>query len=148
MISACLLGLRTRYDGASCAHARALALARTGPVLVICPEVMGGLPTPRPPAEITNSSDDNDCNGGNGADVLDGRCGVKRANGEDVTEAFLRGTEVVAEMARRCDVRYAIMKDKSPACGPCHIKRDGKTVVGRGVCAAKLAHMGIHIEAL
>ena len=139
MISACLLGLRTRFDGASRAHARALGLARRGPVLVICPEVMGGLPTPRPPAEIID---------GDGAHVLDGRCRVRRANGEDVTEAFLRGAEIAAEMARRCGVRHAVLKDKSPACGPCHIKRDDETITGRGVCAAKLASMGVRIEAL
>jgi uncharacterized protein YbbK (DUF523 family) len=139
MISACLLGLPTRYDGSACPDARMIGLARIGPVIAICPEVMAGLPTPRPPAQIDR---------GDGADVLDGRARVRSANGEDVTAAFIKGAETVAEIARRCGVERAYLKDRSPSCGACHIKRGRRTAAGQGVCAALLQRMGLHIESI
>ena len=82
LVSACLLGLPCAYDGRGRPVDGLLALAACGQVVPICPEAAGGLPIPRPPAEIV---------GGDGGDVLDGRARVVTVAGDDVTAAFLRG---------------------------------------------------------
>jgi uncharacterized protein YbbK (DUF523 family) len=84
LVSACLLGLPTAYDGRGHPVAELVRLAALGRVIPVCPEVASGLPVPRPPAEIV---------GGRGGDVLDGRARVLTAAGEDVTEAYTRGAE-------------------------------------------------------
>ena len=136
LVSACLLGMRTRYDGGSKPDAEVIALKDTSRVIPVCPEVLGGLPTPRVPAEIES---------GDGHDVLDGNSRVVRRDGADVTTEYLAGAEKVVSEAKRHGVCVAYMKDKSPACGGLHIERRGETVRGQGVCAAALARMGIRI---
>ncbi|MDD4797802.1 MAG: DUF523 domain-containing protein, partial [Eubacteriales bacterium] len=80
MVSACLAGYPCRYDGNSKPLPDMVAGVRAGELLPVCPEALGGLPCPRPPAEIV---------GGTGADVLDGKARVVSADGADVTEAFI-----------------------------------------------------------
>ena len=82
--SACLCGHKVRYDGGDCAAQNALPER----ILPVCPEVMGGLPTPRAPAEIV---------GGDGHDVWAGRACVLDAHGVDVTEAFKQGAELALQ---------------------------------------------------
>ncbi|MBC7225789.1 MAG: DUF523 domain-containing protein [Thermoflexales bacterium] len=139
LVSACLLGLPTSYDGRGHLVAELVRLAALGRVVPVCPEVAGGLPVPRPPAEIV---------GGSGGDVLDGRARVLTAAGEDVTEAYLRGAEVALALVRRYGIRLAVMKARSPSCSPSGIY-DGththRLIPGEGVTAALLRREGVRV---
>ena len=115
LVSACLAGLRTRYDSQIGAHPDCRKELENYTWIPVCPEQLGGLPTPRCPADIV---------GGDGEDVLDGRARVKCDDGTDVTEAFIRGAEMVVEIARRQQVGQVFLKARSPSCG---IKKTGVT---------------------
>ena len=136
LVSACLLGQPVRYDGGhQLAHHPVLA---QGQVVAICPEVAGGLPTPRPPAEITT--------GGSGASVLSGRAQVRDGAGDDVTDAFARGARLALQLAHKHGIRVAVLKDFSPSCGSSHIYDGhfaGRKVAGDGVTSALLRDAGI-----
>ncbi len=108
LVSACLLGLPTRYDGTSrpCPTCRAELAGRNW--VPVCPEQLGGLPTPRPPADLV---------GGDGKAVLAGRARVVTRSGVDVTDQFLRGAEMVLTLARELQVTGAFLKGGSPSCG-------------------------------
>jgi uncharacterized protein YbbK (DUF523 family) len=88
----------------------------------ICPEIAGGLDTPRPPTEIV---------GGSGEGAIDGRAHVLTVTGEDVTEARVRGAERAVAAAKRYNVTAAILRQRSPSCGSSRIY-DG-THAGRPV---------------
>ena len=140
MVSACLVGIPCRYDGGSCPHDRLQALAAQGDVLLICPEVLGGLPTPRPPAEIR---------GGNGGDVLQGQAQVVNIDGKDVTAEFLAGARKALRVAQRWDIKEAILKARSPSCGVGQIydgSFSGRLVEGDGVTATLLKREGIIVR--
>jgi len=139
LVSACLLGLPTAYDGRGHPEADLIRLAALGQVIPVCPEVAGGLPVPRPPAEIV---------GGSGGDVLDGRARVLTAAGDDVTAAFLRGAEVALALVRRYGIRLAVMKARSPSCSPSGIydgSHSGRLVPGEGVTVALLRRAGVMV---
>jgi len=108
LVSACLIGLPTRYDGASrpCPACR-LELAGTFWVPV-CPEQLGGLPTPRPPADLV---------GGDGSAVLAGSARVVNREGLEVTAQFIKGAEMVLSLARELAVTGVFLKSGSPSCG-------------------------------
>ncbi len=115
LVSACLLGLCTRYD---CAHNRdkgVLEFLTAHSFIPVCPEQLGGLPTPRDAAEIR---------GGDGAAVLNGSAAVISAGGFDLTPLFIRGAEQVLLLARLAKVSGAVLKSGSPSCGLGRI-RDG-----------------------
>ena len=140
LVSACLVGIPCRYDGGSCPHDRLQALAAQGDVLPICPEVSGGLPTPRPPAEIR---------GGDGGDVLEGRAQVVNIKGKDVTAEFLAGAEKALRIAQRWSIKEAVLKARSPSCGVGQIHDgsfSGRLVEGDGVTAALLKREGIIVK--
>ena len=82
VISACLLGVRCRYDGGDSRNETAIKQSETVELIPVCPEEVGGLPTPRSPAEIV---------GGDGDDVLNGKAKVMTVDGTDVTAAYLKG---------------------------------------------------------
>jgi uncharacterized protein YbbK (DUF523 family) len=136
-VSACLLGELCRYDGASKPSAGARAVvarwsARGGRVVAVCPEQLGGLPTPRPPAHL---------HGGDGHAVLDERASVRRvSDGEDVTAAFVSGARRAAALAGPACV--AILKARSPSCGLGQTEIDGVLGSGDGVLAALLRRGG------
>ena len=139
LVSACLLGIPCAYDGGARLQAGLTALAARGRVVPVCPEVAGGLPVPRPPAEIV---------GGDGDDVLDGRARVVTVEGEDVTEAYLRGAECALGTARRYGIVTAILKQRSPACGVSCIydgTYSGRLIPGQGVTAALLRRHGVAV---
>ena len=129
LVSACLLGTPCRYDGKSKADERVLALAERYELIPVCPEVYGGLPTPRPPAE---------------------RCGdrVLTEAGADVTAQYRRGAEAALYLARLFHCTKAILKEKSPSCGHGQIY-DGTfsrtLTAGDGVTAALLRAEGLEI---
>jgi len=139
LVSACLLGLPTRYNGAHCRREEVLALANGHVLIPACPEQLGGLPTPREAAEI---------NQGAGEDVLDGRAQVVSRRGADVTANFLRGAKAVAHLAELFGARRAILKESSPSCGVRRIKRAGQDVRGAGVTTALLLRKGIQVDGI
>ncbi|AKU89632.1 DUF523 domain-containing protein [Vulgatibacter incomptus] len=141
LISACLLGQRVRFDGAA-AQVEDELLTRwieEGRLVAICPEVSGGLPVPRPSAELR---------GGSGADALDGRSLVVTASNTDVSEHFLAGARAALELAQRHRIRVAVLKDRSPSCGSLQIYDGSFTrtrIGGEGVTAALLRRSGIRV---
>lgn len=129
LISACLLGLACRYDGASKPHPKALELAEKEELIPFCPECFGGLPTPRPPAEIQGDQ-------------------VINAAGQDVTAQYQKGAEEALRLCKLLHCSKAILKAKSPSCG-CGAVYDGsftKTLrPGNGLTAALLKANGIEV---
>ncbi|HOA35975.1 MAG TPA: DUF523 domain-containing protein [Bacillota bacterium] len=139
LVSACLLGLATRYDGGENRCPSLLRLCRGCRLLPVCPEQLGGLPTPRRPAEIR---------GGDGCAVLRGEAAVMDDAGGDVTEQFLRGAAAVLQLARLFRVDGAILKSGSPSCGTGLIRDgsfSGRRRAGDGVAAALLKLNGIPV---
>jgi uncharacterized protein YbbK (DUF523 family) len=139
LVSACLAGRACRYDGSTNLDDWVARLVATGRAVLVCPEADGGLPTPRPPAEIV---------GGDGDDVLDGRARVVARDGRDVTEAYVRGAEAALEAARRAGARNALLKARSPSCGRGKIydgSFSGTLVAGDGVTVALLRRHGISV---
>lgn len=137
-VSACLLGKPCRYDGGSKPHAT--VAQSLGDALPVCPECLGGLPIPRAPSEIQ---------GGDGADVLAGRARVMSRDGQDVTEAFLKGAKAALQLCREAGVQEAVLKARSPSCGVGAIYDggfSGHCRPGDGVTAALLRANGIRVR--
>ena len=126
LVSACLLGLACRYDGCSKPCPKALKIPNAVP---FCPECMGGLPTPRPPAEIQGTR-------------------VVNAEGTDVTAQYRKGAEEALRLCRQLGIRRAVLKAKSPSCGKGEIY-DGSFSrslrEGNGVTAQLLLEHGIEV---
>ena len=129
LVSACLLGCACRYDGASKAHPEVLRLARECTLIPVCPEQLGGLPTPRPPAERQREQ-------------------VLTEDGRDVTAQYRKGAEEALRLAKIFGCECAVLKERSPSCG-CKGVYDGtfsRTLrPGMGVAAELLAKNGIAV---
>ena len=128
LVSACLLGLSCRYDGASKPHPGVIALAEQHELVPVCPDQLGGLPTPRPPAERQGT--------------------FVRTRTGDVTEEYRRGAEETIELCKllRCDA--AVLKEKSPSCGHGMVYDGtftGTLTAGDGVTAELLLQNGIAV---
>ena len=140
LVSRCLLGHRVRYDGgASGSFDQLQQWLDEGRVVPLCPEVAGGLPTPRPAAEIP---------GGQGAEVLDGHASVITTAGEDVSAAFLSGAYQALELVQKHGIRIAVLKANSPSCGNLFTYDgtfSGVKVSGEGVTAALLKRNGVQV---
>ena len=111
LISRCLLGHPCRYDGRVVTDIRHLLIQNGVPEeawIPVCPEVEGGLSTPRLPSEIS---------AGNASDVLNGRARVLASDGTDNTAAFMKGASIAAARCRTHSIRVALLKSKSPSCG-------------------------------
>ncbi len=132
IVSACLAGFPCRYDGKARPCAQVVELVRAGKAIPVCPEQLGGLPTPRTSCEIR-----------------DGR--VVDAEGYDRTEAFRRGARAVLRIAQTYGATEALLQSRSPSCGSGWIY-DGsftKTLTaGDGVTARLLKENGIQVTAL
>ena len=129
IVSACLAGLPCRYDGKAKPCAEVMELVRSGKAIPLCPEQLGGLPTPRPPCEI--------------------RAGrVMDRDGADQTEAFRRGAQAVLAAVQAYGATEALLQNRSPSCGLGWIY-DGtfsrKLVQGSGISAQLLAENGIQV---
>ena len=109
LVSACLLGVACRFDGQSCPAPELDDLATGGKVVTICPEVAGGLPIPRLPAEIEEAFA-----GLDGHAVLDGRTRVVRSDGVDVTAQFVKGAQAALALARQLGIQRAILQGQQP----------------------------------
>lgn len=141
IVSACLIGCECRYDGKSCLDHDLEQLLREGEVIPVCPEQLGGLPTPRPPAEIV---------GGDGFDVLDGRARIVDNQGNDVTEEYLAGAKQALRLAQTVGATSAILKENSPSCGSSFVYDGtftGKKVAGVGLTTALFRRHGIEVKA-
>lgn len=129
LVSACLLGVACRYDGKRKPNEAVIALKEKYNLIPVCPEIMGGLPTPRLPSEIRGET-------------------VIMENGEDVTDKYSRGAEETLRLARLFGCGKAVLKEKSPSCGSGRIY-DGtfsKTLTeGNGVTAGMLLANGIMV---
>lgn len=140
LVSACLLGQPVRYDGRASGHPDLLQRWQAeGRVVPLCPEVAGGLPTPRPAAEIP---------GGQGGQVLNGQAQVRTASGEDVSAAFMAGAQRALELVRRHGIRVAVLKSGSPSCGNWQTYDGtftGVKVAGEGVTTALLRRDGVQV---
>jgi uncharacterized protein YbbK (DUF523 family) len=141
LVSACLLGEPTRFDQGSvkCDHFILDEWLQEGKIISFCPEVEGGCPTPRPPAEIMS---------GDGDSVVDGEVKVINVNGQDVTKKFMLGAQKALQLAQRKGVNIALLKARSPSCGN-HFIYDGTfsntLKKGKGVTAALLEREGIRV---
>lgn len=129
LISACLLGVNCRYNASGGTLPGLAELMECAQLIPVCPEILGGLPTPRPPAERL------------GAHVV-------TCEGGDVTEAYARGAEETWKLARLFGAKFAVMKERSPSCGAGEIY-DGSfshtRISGDGVAAALLKENGISV---
>lgn len=142
LVSACLAGARCRYDGRSKPDRTILEGVAEGWAIPACAEQLGGMSTPRPPAEIA---------GEDGHDVLNGSAKVLTIDGDDVTQEFVDGARVVADLVERCGITRAILQARSPSCGCGTIydgTHSGTLVAGDGVLGAMLKERGIQIEEL
>jgi uncharacterized protein YbbK (DUF523 family) len=129
LVSACLLGVRCNHEGGNSRRPAVEALATTHRLIPICPEVCGGLSTPRPAAE-----------------QVDDR--VVNVDGDDVTDAYERGAQAAVELAHAVGAQRAVLKARSPSCGSATVY-DGsfsRTLrAGEGVAAAALRAAGIEV---
>lgn len=129
LISACLAGDKTRYDGKSSYNPLVKQLMEKYELVPFCPEVEGGLPIPRKPSEIVKDK-------------------VKMEDGKDVTKAFTKGAELAWNICNYLGIEIAILKDGSPSCGVNNIhngKFDGKMIKGKGITTAYLISKGIRV---
>lgn len=129
LVSACLLGENCKYSGGNNRNEAVLSFLRGKDYVTVCPELLGGLPCPRPPAEIVGGK-------------------VMNREGEDVTAAFRRGAEKALLLAKKHRVECCILKANSPSCG-CAMIYDGtfcgKRIPGMGLTARLLADHGYKI---
>ncbi|MCD8036313.1 MAG: DUF523 domain-containing protein [Clostridiales bacterium] len=129
IVSACLLGVSCRYDGKSKPNEDVIALKYKYNIIPVCPEIMGGLPTPRVPSEISGER-------------------VINSEGRDVTEEYKKGAEETLRLVDMFGCKKAVLKEKSPSCG-CGAVYDGtftkKLIDGNGITSKLLAENGIEI---
>ena len=129
LVSACLLGENCRYSGGNNYSPAVAALGERYELIPVCPEVLGGLPTPRPPAERTGER-------------------VMGRDGTDVTAAFRLGAERALETALAQGITRAVLKERSPSCGSGQIYDGaftGRVIPGQGVTAELLSARGVAV---
>lgn len=138
LVSACLLGLETRYDGSHNLSDSILEYLRAEGLTAVpvCPEQLAGLPTPRPKTWFTD---------GDGEAILDGHGGMIDEDGKDMGPIFSRGAEMSLQIARLNQCTTAILKQRSPSCGCRTIYRSAEKVPGMGVTAALLKRHDIKL---
>jgi len=129
LVSACLLGVNCKYNGNNNYNEEVMEYLKDKYVIPICPEIMGGLPTPRVPAEIKGGK-------------------VMTQNNIDVTKNYEKGAEEVLNLAKKFGVKKALLKAKSPSCGYLKIY-DGtfnnNLIAGNGITAKALIENGFEI---
>lgn len=138
-VSACLCGINCKYNGGNNLNPKIRKLMEEEEVILVCPEELGGLKTPRCPAEIV---------GGNARDVLDGKAQVLTKEGDDVSHEFINGAYAALEITKKYKIDKAILKSKSPSCGINKIY-DGtfsdKVIDGIGITAELFKINGIEV---
>ena len=127
LISACLIGINCRYDGTNALNKKLIKRYAKECLIPVCPEQLGGLPTPRLEAKIR------------GKDVID-------KSGRTLTREFKKGAKEVLKIAKLLDAKKAVLKEKSPSCGVKLIYKNGKLVKGQGITTRLLAKNGVDTE--
>lgn len=138
-VSACLCGVNCKYNGKNNFNEFAFKLFQAGKAILICPEELGGMSTPREPHEIED---------GTGADVLDGKAKVVSNEGLDSTGNFIKGAKEAYKVAKNANVNLAILKVRSPSCGHGAIydgSFKGIKIKGNGVAAELFIRNGIKV---
>lgn len=133
LVSACLAGINCKYSGGNNYDEKVFNMVKNGEAIPICPEQLGGLPTPRVPAEIK---------------IIDGNRHVINKNGDDVTENFERGAKEILDLAKKLDIKKAVLKSRSPSCGKGKIydgSFEGNVIPGNGILAQLLIDNGIEV---
>jgi len=133
LVSACFLGEKVRYDGKhkALSHSIIQKWQSEGRLISICPEVAGGLPVPRPAAEISN---------------LNGK--VITSQNLDVSVAFQHGADIALKICKKHDIHYALLKESSPSCGSNTVydgSFSGKKILGEGKTTELLRQHGIKV---
>lgn len=129
MVSACLLGENCKYNGGNNLSEKVMKFIKGHEVILVCPEVMGGLPTPRLSSEI-----------------VDGE--VTSSDGHSVDAEFRKGAQMGLDLAKANEVDLVILQSRSPSCGVKQIYDgtfSGKKIEGQGVFARLLAENGFNI---
>lgn len=130
IVSACLAGIPCRYNGKSASNLEVINMIKQGKAIAVCPEVLGGLTTPRAPAEIVGEK-------------------VKSVLKEDFTTEFILGAEKTLEIAQLNECKKAILKSGSPSCGYGKIYDgtfSGNLKAGNGITAQLLSDNNIDIQ--
>lgn len=138
LVSSCLLGLATRYDGTD-GFNQSVADYLTSNDLIpipICPEQLAGLSTPRPKCWFSS---------GDGCSILKGSGEICDETGHRVTALFVGAAQKCRKIAELTNSNLAILKQRSPSCGSRQIHRNGELVEGMGVTAALLKEAGIRV---
>ena len=139
LVSACLLGINCNYKGKSKPNQKLIEEFKGGLLYPVCPEVLGRMGVPHPPAEIS---------GGTGLDVINGKAKVMTSDGADVTKKFIDGAFAVLAIAESIGAKEAVLKARSPSCG-CGKIYDGTfsdtLIDGDGVTAALLKKNGLKV---
>lgn len=133
LVSACLAGINCRYDNRNSYNEKIFNLVKEGKAIPVCAEQLGGLSTPRNPAEIK---------------IINEKKYVIDNEGNDVTLEFEKGAREILELAQKLNIKKAILKSRSPSCGNGKIYSgdfDGKLVKGNGVLADLLINNGIEV---
>ncbi|MEQ8175941.1 MAG: DUF523 domain-containing protein [Syntrophomonadaceae bacterium] len=139
MVSACLFGVNCKYNGKNNYNPKLCRALQGQEIILFCPEQAGGLPAPRPPAEIQ---------AGDGQAVLKGEARVVNKIGEDLTRFFIKGAEEMIHLAGEKKPGLVILKSRSPSCGVGQVY-DGSFTShlrsGDGVASAWLKKLGIPV---
>ncbi|MBO4293331.1 MAG: DUF523 domain-containing protein [Clostridia bacterium] len=133
LVSACLAGINCKYNGGNNYNEKIFKMVKNGKAIPVCAEQLGGLTTPRIPAEIK---------------IIDGKKHAINKKGQDVTEQFEKGAREILELAKKLEIKQAILQPRSPSCGVGKIYSgnfDGKLIDGNGFLAELLLENGIEV---
>lgn len=136
-VSACLLGLRCRYDGQVLDGVDLDRLLRGLTPLPLCPEVLAGFGVPRPPMDFR---------GGDGAAALDGQARLVDVGGRDCTARLAFGSALALDLAQAAGCDSAVLKARSPSCGVHRVHTEAGLVPGRGMFATLCARAGLAVQ--
>lgn len=138
LISACLCGVNCKYNGLNNYNKKCDELFRKGEAILICPEQLGGLTTPRVPSELQ----------GTAMEVLENKKKILSKEGIDVTKEFVKGAREVVNIAEKLSISKAILKEGSPSCGVNFVydgSFSGNKIKGCGITTHLLKELGIDV---
>lgn len=133
IISACLCGCDCKYNGKNNKNESCVELLKRGKAVLVCPEQLGGMTTPRVPSEILKN---------------DGKISVISKEGKDVSKEFKKGAKEALKIAKLVDAKVAILKNGSPSCGSKYIYDgtfSGNKIKGEGITAKLFVENGIEV---
>ncbi len=136
LVSACLVGINCRYDGANSYSATVTAFLEGRHFIPICPELLGGLGVPRPPCRFA---------GGDGKALLAGTARILDSDGNDLTQSYLIGANKALSIARQKGITSALLNERSPSCGVHEVHIGDAAAPGMGVMTALLVGEGIRV---